>query len=1575
MYVSNFNTYLSADTGLIANNEIILNAASSTTTYGIQLVAPSHLKLFHNSIFVSGNLTNDGASRGIHVAGNNVNDIYEIKNNNIVISHSGAYPISINSATYLNLYDIDYNNLFAPKYVGYVDSGRTSMASWQKRIVTDKHSVSILPPFIDSTQNLKLTAYTGLACPITSLVENDLENSFRVGDSTTMGAYHGYPALLVNASLTEILHWREGLISGESDTISVVLYNTGTSALTNATIAWTFNGASKSAVTWTGNLAVGQSTVINLGTVTYAVAENALRAWISGLGTLTDNYHQDDTISISGYVCGAPLAGTYTVGVSSGNHFATLTDALNRLRLCGASANVVFELKLGTYQQSMDLTDMATILGSNSLTITSATHKAKDVVLVTEKVGVKLSQSNNIVLKDITIDATKGTYAVQFAGACTNVVIRDCRLLTDTATALSAYPICKDQSTGVVDSIFIINNLLDGGYTGFFFHGGTAAQYGTHIVFDSNTVSNSANNGVNANYVDFVSCSYNTVLSRKIPVTGVIQWYGFSMYYNNGPVIGNRIIQRSTDITVVHGMYFASYSRYNTTDTGFIVNNEIICTKNSSGSALSVESSRAKILHNSIFVTVVGTSGMFGSTAKGINITDDASSYTVIRNNNVVMNQTTATGSSFPIYLTTYNPNSFNIDYNNMYASTYVGHVAGTNISDTSTWRKTVTTDKNSVSILPDYIDSTVNLELADYSTLLCPFYPGATKDIQGNIRANTTVMGAYAGFKLSMDLGLQNIICNNTTIYSQPLPVSIEIINMGSSVKIDSATFGWSVNGVVKPSRTWIANNPLTAEESAIIAIGQFHAMEKTNVFDIVVWIESVNGKKDSITWNDTASLSIKILFTGKNLRALSVEKLVEEGLRCTEDYTSLKIRVENTGASDYDFAADPVTFSVRVSKPEPFSLDTVFSKGKIKSGEIDTLELTDRFPIVVAGVYDIEVFLHSLADTIKYDDTIRHQYLSGRFKLPIDEYFNSSIPNEFDSKSNNSLYKWRVIAQGTGADTVVKPQFGNGMLSFSGSPGSMATLSTQQLDLSKTVRPSLSFWYFHDTVPCEEYTDVRMLIDGKTTSTLVSLTKYNAVYGWKQYSMDLPGYAVNQCVILIFEAMEKSPAGNVTQYIDRIRITAKRDVELAAVLTSGVTACNMKNKAWQIVLTNHTDPVLDFSTTPIKLVLEITGTPSVFTKTLNTDVLSGFSSDTITLTPSIDFSKGTFKVKAWFTSVLDDTPMNDTLLTSVVVNPNLSVRIHPESRTNKCLAGEVGIKPTVTLYNKGNMDLSNIELVLRIDTGEAALATYATFKEIYTNTIAAGDSLTYIFTNSFSVPWNAIYYAGIVARLQCDSTLLTNNKDEITECVDTKDLYIVNIDNPSSSIDHAGSPVQVRATLRNRSDMHDFTRTNVTVSITNSRGVQMETFTEIIDSINHSSPVKTHTFAKPYTVPNDTLYYLTVYINSSDIYLGNDTMTITRRTDYVGINAKTNDRFALAQNIPNPATNTTRIDYSIPEAGTVVFHIHTITGQLLYSQTIEAEHGNHSIKLNTNTFSPGLYYYSIEYKGQRLVKRMSVK
>jgi hypothetical protein len=1584
--IQRFNYYNTTNKGLIANNEIMLYTTGKY--YGIYVNTYTSADILHNSIYMAGS----GAAVGIQIQ-NSARTTLTVKNNNIVMESSDAFPVYLSAITNLVLWDINANNYYAPQYIGYAGGAKTSLTAWMDVVTTDINSINIQPDFIDSTLNLQLENYRGFECMPLMQVPDDIDKQYRIGELTVVGCYHGFP-YAENARLSLFSPMRGDVRPGTGDTVKVEITNAGTTAISSATIYWSFNGSTPQPFSWSGYLTSVKSIVVTLGNITFTTGKNTLDIWIDNLGSLQDENRKDDTVHSVFYACNTALSGIYTIGETG--VFTTIKQAIAQLNFCGVSGDVTLALQTGTFMENIDLTDIALVLGGYNLTITSATGNAEDVVIKTNDYGIILHNSNNITVSSLTIDVKSG-YGIYLADTTNNIVIRDCIILSDSVSITSSntsVPIYKMPSMSS-NNISIVNNVLYGGLYGIYFQGGNSV-YSSGIRIDSNIIQSICRYGILVAYTDFESISSNNIQSRRTEAVND-PFDGIYLISINGNIIGNRIsIFRGTTGQQYRGIFVSEHNRYNTTIAGIISNNEIIfemsyvTAGDTKADGITMESSYSCVMNNSIRISGddIAKGNLRGI---GIEVLNPLNANIVTIRNNIIdieVTNSTIIISLQPLRTERYYshaillselPSQYDIDYNNLIAY-YIGAIGdglgGNSAMTLDVWQQFLLPggDMHSVCVKPNYIDSTINLQLSDYSGLLCPSDSRATKDIRGYIRPNRTTMGAYNGTAASLDLEIQKLICNDTAVlYPQTISAQIDIINKSINNTIDSATFGWSINGEIQLPYTWKATNPLVPDENMEISIGSFNPVKKTNIFDIVVWIESVNGGKDSVRWNDTIKITVNIYWTGNNLNIQSIYQLTPDGALCTDDYVPLKIKVANTGILDYDFAVTPVRIYAQVTQPEAFYLDTILSIGEIKSGKTVTIELIDKFPIIAAGQYDITVWMDSI-DYIAYDDTSTLIYVSEKFDLPIDENFSNGIPVVFTSKGLNTSHTWEVVSQGTGIDTAIQPVFGDSILSFGGSPGSMTTLFTQQLDLSHTLQPSLSFWYFHDTIPCEDYTDVRITIDGGTTYiTLFSLTKYDVVYGWRQYSMDLPSYAVNQCVILVFEAMEKSRSGDVTQYIDRICIIAKQDIKVESVLASEYSVCDLEDKELKVVLSNLTDPVLDFTATPTEITLEVKETGQTFTYPLTNGSLGSFASDTFTLETDFDFAKGTYTFKAYFSSVLDVDRQNDTLETSLVINPELNPLLVQVSGNNSCLSGETPIWQEVTLTNTGNMDLFDIELVLQIDTGETGSPAYFTLTEICTDTIRAGDSHLYTFKEAYTVPWNADYYPRIYASLPCNRGLI-DITTAIVECVDMTDLYIVSIDNPSAGNDKVGDAVQVRTTLHNRSNNKTFAGLDITVLVTNSQGVQMAKFTEMTEAISISA-MASHTFTDTFTVPNDTVYYLTVYINSYENYPRNDTMTITRYTDGVDITSLGVDNaFTLGQNIPNPATNSTRIDYNVPEAGKVIFHVHSITGQLLYSKTIETERGTNSIELNTSTFAAGVYFYSMEYKGQRLVKQLII-
>ncbi|MCX6232873.1 MAG: T9SS type A sorting domain-containing protein [Bacteroidetes bacterium] len=62
------------------------------------------------------------------------------------------------------------------------------------------------------------------------------------------------------------------------------------------------------------------------------------------------------------------------------------------------------------------------------------------------------------------------------------------------------------------------------------------------------------------------------------------------------------------------------------------------------------------------------------------------------------------------------------------------------------------------------------------------------------------------------------------------------------------------------------------------------------------------------------------------------------------------------------------------------------------------------------------------------------------------------------------------------------------------------------------------------------------------------------------------------------------------------------------------------------------------------------------------------------------------------------------------------------------------------------------------------------------------------------------------------------------------------------------------------------------------------------------------------------------------------------------------------------------------LPSSGEVKFYIMNLYGQTLYSFNQKPDAGRHMLNLDLYDFSPGIYYYTLEFKGKRLIKKMVI-
>jgi hypothetical protein len=292
--------------------------------------------------------------------------------------------------------------------------------------------------------------------------------------------------------------------------------------------------------------------------------------------------------------------------------------------------------------------------------------------------------------------------------------------------------------------------------------------------------------------------------------------------------------------------------------------------------------------------------------------------------------------------------------------------------------------------------------------------------------------------------------------------------------------------------------------------------------------------------------------------------------------------------------------------------------------------------------------------------------------------------------------------------------------------------------------------------------------------------------------------------------------------------------------------------------------------------------------------------------------------------------------------------------------------------------MELSEINLILSVDT--ATGKTYFTTTMTINESLSPGETKSFTFDKAYTVPQSSEYAVTVRGYLLCDSALVDAIASE-QEYADMDDLAIIEIVKPEknqTTVDPVGNRMEVSIRIENKNSAKAYDPGNVTVGImiTDINGNQDGgPINEEIDDYIGTGETVSYTFDTKYTVPKLKEYYLVVYINKKDQYQQNDTSKILRQTSHVAISNIKGISFTMEQNIPNPAKNKTIINYSIPQDGEVIFQVHSVNGQLLYIQKETVTLGDRQIELNISDYAPGIYFYTMEYKGQRIIKRMSIE
>ncbi|HLC83630.1 MAG TPA: T9SS type A sorting domain-containing protein, partial [Bacteroidia bacterium] len=83
---------------------------------------------------------------------------------------------------------------------------------------------------------------------------------------------------------------------------------------------------------------------------------------------------------------------------------------------------------------------------------------------------------------------------------------------------------------------------------------------------------------------------------------------------------------------------------------------------------------------------------------------------------------------------------------------------------------------------------------------------------------------------------------------------------------------------------------------------------------------------------------------------------------------------------------------------------------------------------------------------------------------------------------------------------------------------------------------------------------------------------------------------------------------------------------------------------------------------------------------------------------------------------------------------------------------------------------------------------------------------------------------------------------------------------------------------------------------------------------------------------------------------------------------------KFDVDQNSPNPFSESSEIRFSSVDNSNVEFKVFNMLGAVIYNKNFKTAKGVNTIKIEANSFAPGVYIYSITSGEKTITKRMIV-
>ena len=1559
-----YGQYCDSIPAYIYNNEVVITGGG--TKYGIYISSPSgNWEVHHNTVYIK----SAGTAYGLYFA-NSVDGYLINATRNLVFCDSTGtrYPLYMTTANAVATRGVRaYNNLYSATNVAYIGAAKTTVAALQSATNQDANTISVMPVYNDITKDLVPANDTAFRCPANaSITLTDINGNARAR-TTLMGAYHSANSGNTPTNDAELVgFYKEKNIYAGKFPVYVIVRNNGTDDIKQANISCTINGISQTALFYQPTKPLGsmKSDTVELGQYNFALGSCTLTAWIDLTG---DASHSNDTITTKLNVIAKEdvalldFANTYLDGGQQSKIYVTMfnngLDTLKSVEIHWKSANVVqttyyWKGALAAGDSTVVCIGNTTPAARRFIALVAWTENPNSLIdgnLHNDTIETKLFSCNGPLSGTLTVASSGGARTlfntIEEAVQALNTCGVNGAVILSIGMPLTLNQLILSDSVPGSSSVNTISLTPDAGLTVTINYG----SYGPslildntkHWIFSNFSIGDSVRGltGIQMKGTNRDIAFYNCDIHASRTATGKES--------NAVEFINNSKKDYPTNVRFSQCNISGGFANFYLTQTAgapdqmdkasIHINNSNLYDGFAYG-IFSQEFGAIKTLsHNIItnrsdskdYTAVFSESYAVWNEVDGnriqIKTGGDAYGFYLNKNNqDMAYTQKSALLTNNEIRIDGSGKTQCGILLNNPEGNWEIHHNSIRVMGSKST------TNYGMNLLNPNSkckVNVTRNIVIADGSTSY-PLYFSSAKCVDAN----------YGNREWNAFYSVANV-------------ANIEGKTFTSVAQLQSAT-GQDANSV--------QTQPAFIDVTKDLQLKDYMPYRCPAILTMVG--KDINNKaRIKLTPMGCYTIDMYELANLKFKEVIS-PKVVDDAV-CYSSSVPVTVELENSGMKSVSYDTANLKISVDISGAATLHFDTTFQKGGLKGNSSEKITL-GSFQTTTDGVYNVKLTIQCKADDTTSDNEANITYQVYRIGLPYDVDF-SSAPKEMVTRTVSGDAQWTLFGSGNPA-----PVYGKGilMLGSSSNKGSVAHATFNGIHLDGYTQPKLTFWYAHtngknqgDSLIVKASTD-----GGATFTVLCRLAAAGSTAGWKEYSYDLSKFATDPCLSIVFEGI----TGGIAQQIDRIRISALQDaaISLLPIDLGNLASCDKNPLDIKAVVTNRTMQPITFTNDTIRM--QVTGAINASTQYVYSNTLAGMAADTITVGQFVPYAEGNYYLNIFMQSQ-DDVAANDTLRDSTLY-------FHRDLQLVGCTgidsvtahtADEL-LPLTATIANRGSMLVDRYLVQVKVN-GD-------TYTDTVYQTLYAGDTTTHII--SFQVPFatkeNPYYSISVSVHMDCDADY-TNDTIHMVGLVnvpDTVDIQVLDIITTSPAEGNTLLKPSVRIANMGNTAAGQF---KLHVLLIDNSYQAIDTLTEIISGLAIQEN-RLVAFTQSYSVPNYTgKYMLRAYVDklADDPIQSNDTLLKSFEcTEKVGIRNVEQLGWSLGQNIPNPATEMTAIPYTLPQSGLVRISVMTANGQIIHRQEIQGEAGANRLDLNTADWAAGIYYYTMEYCGQRITRKMNI-